>query len=209
MVNYPEIDYQDITYYVAPGSTSDGPKSIDDVDPKLLETYDKLGIPLHERDRLLGVAVDAVFDSVSVGTTFKKELGEKGVIFCSFSEAVQEHPELVRKYLGSVVPQTDNFYAALNSAVFTDGSFCYIPKGVRCPMELRPIFASTRPSPASSSARSSSRMRAATSATSKAAPHQCVTRISSTQRSSNSSRWTMRRSNIRPCRTGIRAMKTA
>ena len=140
MVNYPEIDYQDITYYVAPGSASDGPKSIDDVDPKILETYDKLGIPLHERDRLLGVAVDAVFDSVSVGTTFKKELGEKGVIFCSFSEAVQEHPELVRKYLGSVVPQTDNFYAALNSAVFTDGSFCYIPKGVRCPMELSTYF---------------------------------------------------------------------
>jgi Fe-S cluster assembly protein SufB len=140
MVNYPEIDYQDITYYVAPGSASDGPKSIDDVDPKLLETYDKLGIPLHERDKLLGVAVDAVFDSVSVGTTFKKELGAKGIIFCSFSEAVQEHPELVRKYLGAVVPQTDNFYAALNSAVFTDGSFCYIPKGVRCPMELSTYF---------------------------------------------------------------------
>ena len=139
-VHYPEIDYQDITYFVAPKNTSDGPKSLDEVDPKLLETYEKLGIPLRERGRLAGVAVDAVFDSVSVGTTFKKELGAKGVIFCSFSEAVQEHPELVRKYLGSVVPHTDNFYAALNSAVFTDGSFCYIPKGVRCPMELSTYF---------------------------------------------------------------------
>jgi Fe-S cluster assembly protein SufB len=139
-VHYPEIDYQDITYFVAPKNTSNGPKSLDEVDPKLLETYGKLGIPLNERNRLLGVAVDAVFDSVSVGTTFKKELSAKGVIFCSFSEAVQEHPDLVRKYLGSVVPHTDNFYAALNSAVFTDGSFCYIPKGVRCPMELSTYF---------------------------------------------------------------------
>ena len=110
------------------------------MDPKLLETYEKLGIPLKERERLAGVAVDAVFDSVSVGTTFKKQLAEKGVIFCSFSEAVQEHPDLVRKYLGMVVPYTDNFFAALNSAVFTDGSFCYIPKGVRCPMELSTYF---------------------------------------------------------------------
>src|SRR6202047_1678708 len=139
-VHYPEIDYQDITYFVAPKNTSNGPKSLDEVDPKLLETYGKLGIPLNERNRLLGVAVDAVFDSVSVGTTFKKELGAKGVIFCSFSEAVQEHPDLVRKYLGSVVPHTDNYYATLNSAVFTDGSFCYIPKGVRCPMELSTYF---------------------------------------------------------------------
>src|SRR3984893_9316944 len=139
-VHYPEIDYQHITYFVAPKNTSNGPKSLDEVDPKLLETYGKLGIPLNERNRLLGVAVDAVFDSVSVGTTFKKELGAKGVIFCSFSEAVQEHPDLVRKYLGSVVPHTDNFYAALNSSVFTDGSFCYIPKGVRCPMELSTYF---------------------------------------------------------------------
>jgi Fe-S cluster assembly protein SufB len=113
---------------------------MDEVDPKILETFEKLGIPLHERMRLAGVAVDAVLDSVSVGTTFKKQLGEKGVIFCSFSEAVQEHPDLVRKYLGSVIPYTDNFYAALNSAVFTDGSFCYIPKGVRCPMELSTYF---------------------------------------------------------------------
>jgi len=139
-VHYPPVDFQDITYYSAPKQNTDGPKSLDEVDPKLLEMYEKLGIPLRERGRLAGVAVDAVFDSVSVGTTFKKQLGEKGVIFCSMSEAIQEHPELVRKYLGSVVPPGDNFYAALNSAVFTDGSFCYIPKGVRCPMELSTYF---------------------------------------------------------------------
>ncbi len=118
----------------------DGPKSLNEVDPKLLQTYEKLGIPLRERERLAGVAVDAVFDSVSVATTFKDTLAKKGVIFCSFSEAVHEHPDLVRKYLGLVVPYTDNFYAALNSAVFSDGSFCYIPKGVRCPMELSTYF---------------------------------------------------------------------
>ncbi len=139
-VKYPPVDFQDIIYYSAPKQKKDGPKSLDEVDPKLLETYEKLGIPLHERSRLAGVAMDAVFDSVSVGTTFKKQLGEKGIIFCSFSEAVQEHPELVKKYLGSVVPYTDNFYATLNSAVFSDGSFVYIPKGVRCPMELSTYF---------------------------------------------------------------------
>src|SRR6267378_3444793 len=139
-VHYPAIDYQKAVYYSAPKKKGDGPKSLSEVDPKLLETYEKLGIPLRERERLAGVAVDAVFDSVSVGTTFKKQLGEKGVIFCSFSEAVQEHPDLVRKYIGMVVPYTDNFYASLNSAVFTDGSFCYIPKGVRCPMELSTYF---------------------------------------------------------------------
>jgi len=139
-VHHEKINYQDIVYYSAPGKKGDGPKSLEDVDPKLLETYEKLGIPLRERGRLAGVAVDAVFDSVSVGTTFKKQLAEKGVIFCSFSEAVQEHPDLVRKYLGMVVPYTDNFFATLNSAVFTDGSFCYIPKGVRCPMELSTYF---------------------------------------------------------------------
>ncbi len=139
-VHYPAIDFQSIIYYSAPKRREDQPKSLDEVDPKLLETYDKLGIPLRERERLAGVAVDAVFDSVSVGTTFKEKLAEKGIIFCSFSEAVQEHPELVKKYLGSVVPYTDNFYAALNSAVFSDGSFCYIPKGVRCPMELSTYF---------------------------------------------------------------------
>jgi Fe-S cluster assembly protein SufB len=139
-VHYPPVDFQDITYYSAPKQRGDGPKSLDEVDPKLLETYEKLGIPLKERERLAGVAVDAVFDSVSVGTTYREQLATKGIIFCSFSEAVQDHPDLVRKYLGAVVPHTDNFYAALNAAVFTDGSFCYIPKGVRCPMELSTYF---------------------------------------------------------------------
>ncbi|NNL96073.1 MAG: Fe-S cluster assembly protein SufB, partial [Xanthomonadales bacterium] len=134
------IDFQAISYFSAPKSDKDRPQSLDEVDPKLLETYDKLGVPLHERARLAGVAVDAVFDSVSVGTTFKKELARAGVIFCSFSEAVEEHPDLVRQYLGSVVPQRDNFFAALNSAVFTDGSFVFIPRGVRCPMELSTYF---------------------------------------------------------------------
>ncbi len=139
-LHYPRIDYQAISYYSAPKSKGDGPKSLDEVDPELLETYNKLGIPLQEQEMLAGVAVDAVFDSVSVATTFKKTLAERGVIFCSFSEAVLEHPELVRKYLGSVVPHSDNYFAALNSAVFSDGSFCYIPKGVRCPMELSTYF---------------------------------------------------------------------
>ena len=131
------IDFQAISYYAAPKNR---PKSLDEVDPKLLETYDKLGVPLHERARLAGVAVDAVFDSVSVGTTFRKELAEAGVIFCSISEAIREHPDLVQKYLGSVVPVTDNFFASLNSAVFSDGSFVFVPKGVRCPMELSTYF---------------------------------------------------------------------
>jgi Fe-S cluster assembly protein SufB len=139
-VHYPPIDYRSISYYSAPKSDTDKPKSLDEVDPKLLETYDKLGIPLHERARLAGVAVDAVFDSVSVATTFKAKLHEAGVIFCPFSEAVQKYPELVQKYLGSVVPYRDNFFATLNSAVFSDGSFVYIPKGVRCPMELSTYF---------------------------------------------------------------------
>jgi Fe-S cluster assembly protein SufB len=135
-VRYTPIDYQAISYYAAPKSSNDGPKSLADVDPKLLETYDKLGIPLHERARLAGIAVDAVFDSVSVATTFKDKLAAAGVIFCSFSEAVKNHPELVQRYLGSVVPYRDNYFATLNSAVFTDGSFVYVPTGVRCPMEL-------------------------------------------------------------------------
>ena len=139
-VDFPPIDYQDAYYYSAPKSDSDKPKSLDEVDPKLLETYEKLGIPLREQEVLAGVAVDAVFDSVSVATTYKKKLEEVGVIFCSFSEAVQEHPELVQKYLGSVVPYADNKHACLNCAVFTDGSFVYIPKGVRCPMELSTYF---------------------------------------------------------------------
>src|SRR6201994_1260458 len=134
------IDYQGISYYSAPKAKKDGPKSLDEVDPKLLETYAKLGVPLHERARLAGVAVDAVFDSVSVATTFKDRLAAAGVIFCPFSEAVQNHPQLIEQYLGTVVPQSDNFFAALNSAVFTDGSFVYVPKGVRCPMELSTYF---------------------------------------------------------------------
>ena len=139
-VRYDPIDYQAMSYYSAPKSKDDAPKSLDEVDPKILETYDKLGIPLHEQKMLSGVAVDAVFDSVSVATTFKETLAKAGVIFCSFSEAVQNHPELVRKYLGSVVPSQDNFFAALNSAVFTDGSFCYVPEGTACPMELSTYF---------------------------------------------------------------------
>lgn len=139
-LQYPEIDYQDIIYYSAPKSAESGPKSLDEVDPKLLETYNKLGIPLHEQGRLAGVAVDAVFDSISVATTFKSKLAEAGVIFCPFSEAVQKYPELVEKYLGTVVSYRDNFFAALNSAVFSDGSFVFVPKGVRCPMELSTYF---------------------------------------------------------------------
>jgi len=138
-ITYPKIDYQDAHYYAAP-KTGDGPKSLDEVDPKLLETYTKLGIPLKEQEMLSGVAVDAVFDSISVATTYKKKLKELGVIFCPISEAVQEYPELVQKYLGSVVPYGDNFFATLNSAVFTDGSFVYVPKGLRCPMELSTYF---------------------------------------------------------------------
>jgi Fe-S cluster assembly protein SufB len=139
-VNYRPIDYQGISYYSAPRVNKDAPKSLDEVDPKLLATYEKLGIPLHERAALAGVAVDAVFDSVSVATTFKDKLHKAGVIFCSFSEAVHNHPQLIEQYLGTVVPQGDNFFAALNSAVFSDGSFVYIPKGVRCPMELSTYF---------------------------------------------------------------------
>ncbi len=139
-VNYPDIDFQDFYYYAAPISDEDRPKSLDEIDPKILETYEKLGIPLVEQMALAGIAVDAVFDSVSVVTTFKEKLKESGVIFCSFSEAVQEYPDLVRKYLGTVVPATDNYYATLNSAVFSDGSFVFIPKGVRCPMELSTYF---------------------------------------------------------------------
>ncbi|EAQ96705.1 Fe-S cluster assembly protein SufB [Congregibacter litoralis] len=139
-VHYPQIDYQALSYYSAPKSMEDGPQSLDEVDPELLEIYNKLGIPLHEQEMLAGVAVDAVFDSVSVATTFRSKLAEAGVIFCPISEAVHEYPELVKKYLGTVVPRRDNFYAALNSAVFTDGSFVYIPKGVRCPMELSTYF---------------------------------------------------------------------
>ena len=140
-VDYPAINYQDYYYYAAPKKDEDAPKSLDEVDPKLLETYEKLGIPLHERAALAGVAVDAVFDSVSVATTFRKKLHDVGVIFCSISEAIQDHPDLIQNYLGSVVPRSDNFFqASLNSAVFSDGTFVYVPKGVRCPMELSTYF---------------------------------------------------------------------
>jgi len=139
-VKFTPIDYQSISYYSAPREKKDGPKSLAEVDPKLLETYEKLGVPLHERARLAGVAVDAVFDSVSVATTFKDRLAAAGVVFCPFSEAVRNHPQLIEQYLGSVVPYTDNFFATLNSAVFSDGSFVYVPKGVRCPMELSTYF---------------------------------------------------------------------
>ena len=137
---YPKIDYQDLYYYSAPKTAKDKPKNLDEVDPKLLETYKKLGIPLNEQKRLNGIAVDAVFDSVSVATTFKDKLNEVGVIFCSISEAIQKHPELVKKYLGSVIPINDHYFATLNSAVFTDGSFVYVPEGVKCPMELSTYF---------------------------------------------------------------------
>jgi Fe-S cluster assembly protein SufB len=139
-VSYPPVDFQDLHYYAAPKSKDDAPKSFDDVDPEIRRTFDKLGIPLEEQLALAGVAVDAVFDSVSVATTFQSKLAERGIIFCSFSDAVLNHPELVREHLGTVVPYYDNFYAALNSAVFSDGSFCFIPKGVRCPMELSTYF---------------------------------------------------------------------
>ncbi|WP_447928613.1 Fe-S cluster assembly protein SufB [Vreelandella sp. EE27] len=139
-LDYPPIDYQEISYFSAPKRPEDMPQSLDEVDPKLLETYEKLGIPLHERAALAGVAVDAVFDSVSVATTFKKELAEAGVIFCSISEAIRDYPELIKQYLGTVVPKADNYFAALNSAVFTDGSFVFVPEGVTCPMELSTYF---------------------------------------------------------------------
>lgn len=139
-LKYPEINFQDIVYYSAPKKKTDGPKSLDELDPELIKTFEKLGIPLGEQKRISGVAVDVVFDSVSVATTHKEDLDKVGVVFCSISEAVKTHPELVRKYLGSIVPYSDNFYAALNAAVFTDGSFCYIPKGVRCPIDLSTYF---------------------------------------------------------------------
>jgi Fe-S cluster assembly protein SufB len=139
-VNFPPIDYQDAYYYAAPKQAANKPKSLDEIDPEIRRTFEKLGIPLTEQQRLAGIAVDAVMDSVSVATTFKEKLSELGIIFCSMSEAIREHPDLVRKYIGSVVPYTDNYFAALNSAVFSDGSFCYIPKGVRCPLELSTYF---------------------------------------------------------------------
>jgi len=190
-VSYPPIDFQSISYYSAPRSMADNqPKSLDDVDPEILETYEKLGIPLLEQKKLAGVAVDAVFDSVSVATTFKGKLAEVGVIFCSFSEAVREYPELVQKYLGSVVPYRDNYYAALNSAVFTDGSFVYVPPGVKCPMELSTYLG-------------------AMSATWRAVQHRCGMRTSCTLQWWNCMPTRTRRSAIRLSRTGTREMKKA
>jgi len=201
-IHYPKIDYQDIIYYAAPKSKTDGPKSLDEVDPELLRTYEKLGIPLAERAALAGVAVDAVFDSVSVATTFKAKLKDMGVLFCSFSEAVHEYPELVQKYLGSVVPTSDNFFAALNSAVFSDGSFCYVPKGVRCPIELSTYFRIN--------AKDTGQFeRTLIVADEGAAPRPCATPTSCTRPWSSWWRSIMPRSSIPPCRTGIPATNRA
>jgi Fe-S cluster assembly protein SufB len=169
-VKYPIINYQDIIYYAAPKPKKQL-NSLDEADPELLATFEKLGISLNEQKRLTGVAVDVVMDSVSIATSFKEQLSEIGVIFCSISEAIQLHPELVKKYIGSVVPMTDNYFAALNSAVFTDGSFCYIPKGVRCPMELSTYFRINTENAG----------QKAMSVILRAAPHQCVMKISCTQ----------------------------
>ncbi len=191
-----------------------GPKSLDDIDPELLKTYEKLGIPLREVELLEGVqqsrvAVDAVFDSVSVVTTFKEELAKAGVIFCAISEAVREHPELVRKYLGSVVPTTDNFFATLNSAVFSDGSFVYIPKGVRCPMELSTYFRINEQKTGQFERTLIIADEGSYVTILKAAPHRSATKTSFMPPWSNSWRSTMPRSSTRPCRTGIRAMPMA
>ena len=204
-VDYPPIDFQAISYYSSPKSIEEKrPKSLDEVDPELLATYEKLGIPLHEQAALAGVAVDVVFDSVSVTTTFREKLAEAGVLFCSISEAIQEYPELLRKHLGTVVPRKDNYYAALNSAVFSDGSFVYIPRGVRCPM-----VRSNRPTRASSNALSSLQKRAVTSVIWRAARRPCATRISYMRRWSNWWRWMTRKSNTPLCRTGTPATMKA
>jgi len=211
-LSIPPIDYQDAFYYAAP-RTKPTLKSLDELDPEILLTYQKLGIPIEEQKVLAGVegarkvAVDAVFDSVSVATTFREELKRAGVIFLSISEAIREYPDLVKKYLGAVVPVRDNFFACLNSAVFSDGTFVYVPEGVRCPMELSTYFRINAEN--SSNARSSSPRRGRTSPISKAAPRRSATRTSSTPPSSNWSHWKMRRSNIPPSRTGIRATRTA
>jgi Fe-S cluster assembly protein SufB len=223
MVNYPKIDFQDQYYYARPKSfATRSPKSLDEVDPELLRTYEKLGIPLKEQMILAGVegaeeaavegrrvAVDAVFDSVSVGTTFKAELAKAGVIFCSISEAMREHPELVRKYLGSVVPPTDNFYATLNSAVFSDGSFVYVPPGVRCPMELSTYFRIN----AENTGQFERTLIIADKGSYVSYLEGCTapsaTPTSCTRRWSSSWRSTMPRSSTRPCRTGTRATRTA
>ena len=203
------IDYQDIIYYSAPKTNADGPKSLDEVDPEAAGNLCKLGIPSAEQKRLTGVAVDAVFDSVSVATTFKEKLAELGIIFCSFSEAVQEHPELIKKYLGSVVPYSDNFFAALNAAVFSDGSFCYIPKGVRCPMELSTYFRIN--------AAETGQFERTLIIADEGSYVSYLEGCTAPMRDENQLHaavveliaWTMRRSSIRQSRTGIPAIRTA
>jgi len=206
-VKYPPVDYQDMIYYSAPKPKKQL-SSLDEVDPEVRRTFEKLGIPLEEQKLLAGVAVDAVFDSVSVATHVQVEARELGIIFCSFSEAVREHPELVRKYLGSVVPHTDNFFAALNSAVFSDGSFVYVPRGVRCPMELSTYFRINARDTGQFERTLIVADEGRTSATSRAARRRSATRTSSTRRWSNWWRSTMPRSSTRQCRTGIRATST-
>jgi hypothetical protein len=201
MIHYPKIDYQASSYFSAPKAKK---LSMDEVDPELLATYEKLGIPLQERQILAGVAVDAVFDSVSVTTTFKDKLGEMGIIFCSFGEAVREHPDLVKKYMGTVVPYSDNYYATLNSAVFTDGSFCYIPKGVKCPMELSTYFRIN----AKNTGQFERTLKGQRLVILKGAPLRCGMRINCMRRWWSWSRWIMRRSNTARCRTGIPVTRT-
>ena len=212
-LKYPKIDFQDLYYYAAP-RRNESPKSLDEVDPEILKTYEKLGIPLREQEILAGVsgsrvAVDAVFDSVSVVTTFKAELKKAGVIFCSISEALREHPDLVRKYLGSVVPQSDNYYAALNSAVFSDGSFVYIPPDTRCPMELSTYFRINEKNTGQFERTLIIADKGSYVSYLEAARRRRATRTSFTRRSSSSSHSTTPRSSTRRCRTGIPATRTA
>jgi Fe-S cluster assembly protein SufB len=203
-VSYAPVDYQSISYYSAPRQKKQL-SSLEEVDPEIRTTFEKLGIPLEEQKLLAGVAVDAVFDSVSVATTFKGKLRDLGIIFCSFSEAIREHPDLVRKYMGSVVPYTDNFFASLNSAVFSDGSFCYVPKGVRCPMELSTYFRINARDTGQFERTLLVADEGAYVSYLEAAPPRSATRTSSTPPSWSSSPWTTPRSSTRPSRTGTRA----
>ncbi len=207
-VKFPPIDYQDIIYYAAPKQKVK-PSSLDEVDAELLDTFKRLGISLEEQKRLTGVAVDAVFDSVSVATTFKDKLGDLGIIFCSFSEAVQERPELIRKYLGSVVPPGDNYFAALNSAVFSDGSFCYIPKGVRCPMELSTYFRINAANTGQFERTLIIAEEGSYVVTWRAVRPRCVMKTNCTRQWLNSTPKKRRRSNTQRFKTGIRATRTA
>jgi len=205
--DYPGIDFQNISYYSAPKQKAKK-QSMDEVDPELIKTFEKLGIPLSEQKMLANVAVDAVFDSVSVATTYKEKLKKAGVIFSSFTEALHDHPELIKKYLGSVVPVNDNYYAALNSAVFSDGSFVFIPKGVRCPMELSTYFRINTQDSGQFERTLIVAEDAATLLTTKAARRRSLIRISCTRRLSSSLLWTMPRSSIRPCKIGTPATRT-